>query len=997
MRRFADGMLLVGFGAVAGVWLACASARGEEVAVPRTLHFEAEEWTTPKDAWRENTLSEDKWDLWSKDSDAMRKWSNGIVLRSPVVEVDRETPEAGAPPLHTRITGIPLGKYEVSLKLGRTLAVSLDGGGTWARKSGADAFLGLAEVTDGSFELWVDDRYAHSGAKGPSYYDTIIFSPLWPQRDKPPVRGFARQRVREHLGRGLVAMRRDAGTVYLGWRLLADDPPGVAFNVYRSAEGAAPRKLNREPLRRTTDFVDREARAERPSEYTVRPLTGSGEGPPCPPVRVQPGDEAEDCISFKLDDGETFQKVGIGDLDGDGSYDYVIKQPSDNIDPGSTWWKPSPDTYKIEAYTHDGERLWRRDLGWAIERGIWYSPYIVFDLDGDGRAEVAAKTGEGDPRGKDGRVESGPEFLSIWDGRTGEEITRTEWLSRQAPGDSYNYNLSSRNQICVAYLDGKTPCLIVARGTYTVIRLTAYEFRRGKLRKLWEYDNREDGRTYRGQGAHIMHAADVDQDGRDEIVIGSAVIDDNGRGLWSTGYGHPDYCFVGDIDPARDGLEIFYGIEPSRRKHALCLVDARTGELIWGLDEATNHVGSNGMCADIDPRHPGLECHASDIDRARKFAQTWMFSARGELISTERPGSVSVNAYWDADPQRELVQGSRIRDFRGGIHAPAVNGRVVAVADVLGDWREELITTTPGQLRIYSTTIPARDRRVCLMQDPIYRIDVAVAAMGYWAAPMLSTCISAETASLAFFGFPRVVTAGAETGGTVVVQAAAKRALRGKLSLFAPPNVAIAVDRPAVDIPRGGLAEIPFTVSVPRETGFREERRRIVLTARVDAPRAALRTRFEALLADSPVSGYPMAEAERFSDQGGGSVKIRTDKIGSSQAAISHWDERGHWLEWRIHAPRAGTFRLAVRYCTPDGAVRALALDGRAVPAGDPAAFPPTGGFAGLANDWAHRMVRDAESKALEWQLEAGEHTVRMTNTDGKGLNLDYLLLIPVQ
>ena len=459
------------------------------------------------------------------------------------------------------------------------------------------------------------------------------------------------------------------------------------------------------------------------------------------PVLVRVDDDARGAMIVKLDPGVTVQKVGIGDLDGDGRYDFVLKQPADNIDPALPWWTPSPDTYKLDAYTQDGLRLWQKDLGWAIERGIWYSPMAVFDLDGDGKAEVAVKTGEGDPRGADGRVQTGPEWISILDGLTGAELARDDWPSRQIPGEPFNYNLSSRNQMCVAYLDGRTPCLIVERGTYTTIRLVAYEFTRSQgLRKLWTWDSREEtGRgRYNSQGAHILHAADIDADGRDEIIVGSAVVDDNGNGLWTTGFGHPDFCFVGDIDPARPGLEIFYGIEPPRQNSALCLVDAKTGTVLWGLPTATNHVGTDGMCADVDDRYPGSECHAADLDRDRHFAKSWLFNAQGKMLSDERQGTMSQPVYWDADPQRELLRGAKICDFRGGEHPPKVVGRWVAVADVLGDWREELITSAPGELRIYTTTIPAADRRTCLMQDPIYRLDIAVAAMGYYAAPMLS-------------------------------------------------------------------------------------------------------------------------------------------------------------------------------------------------------------------------------------------------------------------
>ncbi|HPA18407.1 MAG TPA: silent information regulator protein Sir2 [Verrucomicrobiae bacterium] len=703
------------------------------------LVYEAEDYTTPKDAWQADKSSADHWNLWSTDSDAQKKWSGGVVLQSPVVKQDRVSPEEGAPPLHTRITGIPNGRYEVEIRIGRTLAVSRDGK-TWKKYTAADGPLGVFDIADGTFELWVDDRYADESHVGSAYYDFVRFTPTLPHVDKPKVEGFARGRVREKLDRGLVATPTADARMYLSWRLLDSDPATVAFNVYRSIGGTDAQKLNPEPISTTTDFLDRTAPTGTECTYMVRAVTDGGEGQGSRRVRGTVSAGLPACTLFKLEPGQTVQKVGVGDLDGDGRYDYVLKTPQDNIDPAGSYWKPSPDSYKLDAYSADGRRLWRKDLGWAIERGIWYSPMIVHDLDGDGQAEVAVKTGEGDPRGPEGRVEKGPEFVSVLDGATGQELARADWLSREIPGEKYNYNLSSRNQICIAYLDGKTPCLLVARGTYTTIRLVAYQFHNRKLERLWTWDSREEaGRgRYNSQGAHIMHAADVDGDGRDEVIIGSAVVDDNGNGLWTTGFGHPDFCYVGDIDPSHPGLEIFYGIEPPRKDSALCLVEAINGKVLWALQEATTHVGTDGMCADIDARYPGSECHAADIDRDRKFKKGWIFSARGELVADKRDGTMSMPVYWDADPQRELVRGSKIVDYRGDAHPGQLVGRVVAIADVVGDWREELITSAPGELRIYSTTIPAVDRHVSLMQDPIYRSDVAIAFMGYYAAPMLS-------------------------------------------------------------------------------------------------------------------------------------------------------------------------------------------------------------------------------------------------------------------
>jgi len=344
-------------------------------------------------------------------------------------------------------------------------------------------------------------------------------------------------------------------------------------------------------------------------------------------------------------------------------------------------------------------------------------------------------------------VQTGPEYLTILDGRTGKPVTRVDWPPRSAIG-AYNY--ASRNQLCVAYLDGRTPCLLVERGTYTVIMLVAYEFHAGKLRELWRWDNRNESKKFRGQGAHWMHAADVDGDGRDEVAIGSAMIDDDGRAIWCTGLGHPDHFYLGDIDPERPGLEIYFGIEPRNKRNTMCLVDARTGEILWGHDQPTQHVHSSGLCSDIDAAYPGSECYSGERDFKDK---RWLRSAKGKIISTQDIGGLSPrSAYWDADLQRELVVGSRIVDFRAGggaspsgLNPPSkaeplarIEGDLVAVADVLGDWREEIITSLPGELRIYTTTIPAQDRRACLLQDPTYRIDVVSAAMGYYQVPMTS-------------------------------------------------------------------------------------------------------------------------------------------------------------------------------------------------------------------------------------------------------------------
>jgi len=559
--------------------------------------------------------------------------------------------------------------------------------------------------------------------------------------------------LEEQLDRGVIARPVGDGKVYVGWRLLKSDPKSVAFNVYRRNGQAEPVKLNDNPIAGTTNFVDAAAPVNAKHIWLVQPVVDGQESeiePSCPHAAGKPSAEPLPYMAIRLDGDHTFQKAGIADLDGDRRYDFVIKQPNANIDPYVKYWKPSPETYKLEAYNHDGTLLWRYDLGWAIERGIWYSPYVVYDLDGDGRAEVAVKTGEGDPRDDDGRVQTGPEFLTVLDGRSGKPVTQIDWPSRDLFKDtSRPYNYASRNQLGVAYLDGKTPHLLVERGTYNVIVLTAFRLVDGKLQKVWQWDNRNEDRTYRGQGAHWLHSADVDADGRQEVIIGSAVIDDDGTALWTTGLGHPDHLYVSDIDPTRPGLEIYYGMETRQKeRNGMCLVDAASGKILWGHEGYTRHVHSRGMCSDIDSRHPGSECYSADTDSSKKFAWSRLRTAKGKVISEESLGEFGTHVvHWDADAQREVLLRGRIfnyEDPRGQNLQPRIEGSVITVVDLLGDWREEIVTSVPGELRIYTTTIPAADRRTCLMQDPIYRMDVAHGTMGYHKVPMLSYDLSSQ-------------------------------------------------------------------------------------------------------------------------------------------------------------------------------------------------------------------------------------------------------------
>ena len=767
------------------------------------LKFEAEDWTEPRNAWLVNRSDDNHWNLWGTDHDAQAKWSGGVVLQSPEVKADRARPEDGAPPLHTRITGLPAGTFDVAMNSTRTLAISRDGV-TWTPSRGGMIAEGVV-IKDGTFEFWVDDRYTNEGGPpGSAYYDYLLFQPDVMPEPKPKIEGFAKTRVVEKLDRGLVAVTGPNG-VHVSWRMLPGDAADLGFNVYRQAGQGQPVKVNSEPIRITSDCVDPAAPADGELIYTVCPVLEGKDGP----VQGSATCQTSNYAGIKLEGDSGFNKCGLGDLDGDGKLDYVIKQPAASIDPAASYWKKSPDTYKLEAWTHNGKLLWRKDLGWAIEQGVWYSPFLVFDFDGDGRAEVAVKTGEGDPRDPDGRVSSGPEWVSILDGRTGRERCRAPWPSRDGfgtlPSSSYNY--ASRNQLAVAYLDGRTPCLIVLRGTYNTMKAEAWQLVGQKLEPLWTYDSRGLKRKLQGQGAHFTQAVDLDGDGRDEVVLGSVVLDDNGVPLWTTGLGHPDHVYIGDHNPARPGLEIYYGIESRQMKNTMCQVDAQTGKILWGWDKPTTHVHATGLCSDIDPLHPGAESYSADCINHIPNGDRWLWSSTGEVLRRDLDWSFGRNCvWWDADLQREVVQGSTLFKYGGKRAAGQIEGSIVLIADVLGDWREELICSLPGELRIYTTSIPAMDRRTTLLADPLYRQDAAMCSQGYTQVPTLTYSLEAKAPNL------NLTLLDVLEGPNVrlVVSAPLDRGVNGKLALTAEGGTITPAEQ-SVDVKSGGRVVIEAT------------------------------------------------------------------------------------------------------------------------------------------------------------------------------------------
>lgn len=538
------------------------------------------------------------------------------------------------------------------------------------------------------------------------------------------------QPVHEKMDRGVVATTISSKKVYVSWRLLQEDPSNVAFNVYRKdvAKQTPFEKVNPLPISQTTDFMDTTVTIGQAYRYAIKKLVNGQEQDTPGLAYVFVRNFNQPWYSIPLQNNAHPKHIGIGDVDGDGAYDFVLQHPNIHTDPWHDpgYWKRSPDTYKLDAYSGKGKFLWRYDMGWAIEAGTWYAPFMVYDVDGDGRAEVYTKAGEGDTREPDGHVLEGPEYLVKLDPANGQIMQKTNWLSKEGFG-TYNYN--SRNFLDVAYLDGKKPSLIMQRGTYTVIKTEALD---KNLKRIWYWESTGKDEKFQGQGQHSIMTADIDNDGKDEVIPGTFALDDDGKPLWHTGLGHNDVGYIADIDPSRPGLEIFYGIETRSPRNGVCLVEAATGKIIWGYDQKTFHVHGQGMIGDIDPTQPGIECYAGE---AKGGFEYFLYSAQGKRLSGQKDvmqGDLAPNAvWWDADDLKEISSQGKLFKFQGDT-LQKIEGNVLFVGDIIGDWREEIITSLPGELRIYTTNIPARNRNVCLAQDHQYRMGMADASSGYY-------------------------------------------------------------------------------------------------------------------------------------------------------------------------------------------------------------------------------------------------------------------------
>lgn len=671
--------------------------------------------------------------------------------------------------------------------------------------------------------------------------------------------------VREQLNRGVVAIKQDNGNVIVSWRTLTSDGKGEPFDIYRNGV-----KLNDLPMTDGgTFFTDKKPLS---GNVTYEVKGGGKDG-----SYILKADAPAGYLPIALQkpadgitpDGRTYtysaNDASVGDVDGDGQYEIILKwDPSNSHDNAHDGFTGNT---IFDCYRLNGERLWRIDMGKNIRSGAHYTQFIVYDLDGDGRAEVIMKTADGtidgkgkvignadadwrhgineamahfdknreravkevrerermrreweemrkqdkrhdtgtkDKKGKknsnrqwqrtpwpgvgfrSGKILEGPEYLTVFNGLTGEAMATVDYIPER--GDMSGWgdekaNRSDRYLAAVGYFDGHKASAVFCRGYYTRTVVAAWDWDGKTLTNRWTFDtNDERWRSYAGQGNHNIRVADVDGDGRDEITYGSMAIDHDGTGLYNTGMGHGDAMHLTVFDPTSDKLQLWDCHE--NRRDGSELRDAATGKIIFQIKSGFD-VG-RCMAADIDPTNPGLEMWSSDSHGIRniKGEQVLPAKAKKQMKAKQADSDAAASAndntalyyrgarvstnfgiWWDGDLLRELLDHETVTkyDWQTGRTYPLIkfegcrfnNGtksNPCLSGDIIGDWREEVITRTEdsNELRIYVSTVPTGHRINCLMEDMPYRLSMATQNVGYNQPPHTGFYLGPDKSAVEF-------------------------------------------------------------------------------------------------------------------------------------------------------------------------------------------------------------------------------------------------------
>jgi len=582
-------------------------------------------------------------------------------------------------------------------------------------------------------------------------------------------------RETEWLDRGVIALKSEEG-IFVSWRLLADEyAEDITFNIYQNGQ-----KINEAPLS-ITNFSDVEGKPN--DTYMIETLkdgqavseaetvAASTDYLSIPMQKPEGGTTASGDYTYSVND------ASVGDLDGDGEYEIIVKwYPSNAID-SSQSAMTGPTIF--DAYKLDGTLLWRIDMGLNLTSGAHYHQFLVADFDGDGKSEFLIKTADGttsygatdgkfDPtkqvsvignpedNGKwvneNGHVYGGPEYVSVFNGETGEVIDTIDYVFELGDvaswGDTW-HNRSDRFLAAYAYLDGVGPSAILGRGYYARTTFVAYDLVDGKLQERWTFDSDEEGRGG-GLGYHSLAVGDVDNDGFDEIIAGSLTLDHDGSILYAMDGemgrikgSHGDALHVGAFDPDREGLHVF-GVHEETEVASVEYHDGATGETLQAY-YAYKDAG-RGLAANITSK-PGYEFWGTGGGTVEEGGG--IYSVQGDVIADSfRDAGLSINfaLYWDGDLLHELLDDTQItkydeqqnksillKDFEGVVSNNGTKATPTLQADILGDWREEVLlpTTDSSELRIYSTTIPTEYRIYTLMHDPVYRTSIGWQNSGY--------------------------------------------------------------------------------------------------------------------------------------------------------------------------------------------------------------------------------------------------------------------------
>lgn len=756
----------------------------------------------------------------------------------------------------------------------------------------------------------------------------------------------ASARQMESLGRGLIAAKTASGML-VSWRLLGTDLPTATFTLYRDGAQIA-------AISSTAPTTYLDAGGSTSSVYTLKDAAGKTSSAVAVfenSYKDSYGSAAYRSLTLDvpadmtMPDNSTCKyypnDMSVGDLDGDGEYELVVKwDPSNSKDNSASGY--TGNVY-IDAYKLNGTKMWRIDLGHNIRAGAHYTQFMVYDLDGDGKAEVAMKTSDGtvdgagtvigsasaDYRTGTGTIMSGNEYLTVFNGTTGKAITTINyWPSRSVQaqtssgwGDNYG-NRSERMLAAIAYLDGVHPSLVMCRGYYTYAYLAAYNFNGKTLTNVWQYSSPANAGLY-GQGNHNLSVADLDGDGYDEIIYGAAALNHDGTLRYRTGLGHGDALHVSDMNPDLAGFETWDVHEETSAKYSAEL-RAGDGSEIFTVAQ-TGADNGRGLAADIDSTHRGFEMwSAADANVYNAVTKT--------SISTTRP-SINFRLYWDGDLYDELFDGTssdkgaatgtggKLEKWNGNgvnrlLNLYAINSSTTnnstksnpcLIADILGDYREEIImrsSSEAGVINIIETAVTTPHRVYALMHDAQYRESIAWQNVAYNQPPHLGYYLPDHADSKATQ--PNIYVAGSSSS-------AVSSSSSGSSS-SAALNIVTKLD------------------------------------------------------ASSPNAGQGASESANAGYEIGGAYYNFTNASGS-------------YGTWDITAVSAGTVTLFLRYSngTAASADRAMTLSVNGTPAGT-VTFDATA-------DWTTWNI-----VSVKVALVAGENTVTLTSaTANGGPNIDYL------